>query len=133
VKTQRNTFEADWAEWHRRHEERRAGPHGFLAITGRHWLTPEPQRFGDAPGAWSASGDTVTVTLDDDEDLAVDGEPVHGTYTFAPIPEAYPPDPRWVVEGRYLPYAEPPSTCPAPTPSSPPARWEPPSSGDHGR
>ena len=148
MKTQRNTFEADWAEWHRRHEERRAGPHGFLAITGRHWLTPEPQRFGDAPGAWSAAGDTVTVTLDDGEDLAVDGEPVHGTYTFAPIPErgqvtpasgdaaievarrgghmivrprhpghrtragyagteAYPPDPRWVVEGRYLPYAEP--------------------------
>jgi uncharacterized protein (DUF1684 family) len=87
VKTQRNTFEADWAEWHRRHEERRADPHGFLAITGRHWLTPEPQRFGDVPGAWSAAGDTVTVTLDDDEDLAVDGEPVHGTYTFAPIPE----------------------------------------------
>jgi len=87
VKTQRSTFEADWAGWHQRHEELRAGPHGFLAITGRHWLTPEPQRFDDAPGAWSAADDTVTVTLGDDEDLAVDGEPVHGTYTFAPIPE----------------------------------------------
>jgi hypothetical protein len=83
----RSTFEADWAEWHRRHEELRAGPHGFLAITGRHWLTPEPQRFCDAPGAWSASADGVTVTLDDGEELAVDGEPVHGTYRFAPIPE----------------------------------------------
>jgi uncharacterized protein (DUF1684 family) len=83
----RNTFEADWAAWHQRHEELRAHPRGFLAITGRHWLTPEPQRFDDAPGAWSAANDTVTVTLGDDEDLAVDGEPVHGTYTFAPIPE----------------------------------------------
>jgi uncharacterized protein len=83
----RSTFEADWAEWHRRHEELRADPHGFLAITGRHWLTPEPQRFGDAPGAWSASADGVTVTLDDGEELAVDGEPAHGTYHFAPIPE----------------------------------------------
>jgi hypothetical protein len=80
-------FEADWAEWHRRHEDRRADPHGFLAITGRHWLTPEPQRFADAPGAWSATDDRVTVTLDDGEELAVDGEPVHGTYRFAPIPE----------------------------------------------
>ena len=144
----RSTFEADWAAWHQRHEELRAHPRGFLAITGRHWLTPEPQRFDDAPGAWSADDDTVTVTLNDDEDLAVDGEPVHGTYTFAPIPErgqvnpisgdaaievakrggnlivrprhpdnplrtgyagtpAYAPDPRWVIEGRYLPYDEP--------------------------
>src|SRR5690242_13025197 len=117
----RSTFEADWAAWHQRHEELRAGPHGFLAITGRHWLTPEPQRFDDAPGAWSAADDTVTVTLGDDEDLAVDGEPVHGTYTFSPIPErgqvnatagyagteAYAPDPHWVIEGRYLPYDEP--------------------------
>ena len=70
----RSTFEADWAEWHRRHEELRAGPHGFLAITGRHWLTAEPQRFDDAPGAWSATADGVTVTLDDGEELAVDGE-----------------------------------------------------------
>ena len=88
------TFEADWTAWHRRHEELRAGPHGFLAITGRHWLTPEPQRFGDAPGAWSASGDSVTVTLDDGEELAVDGEPVHETYRFAPSPNAARSTPR---------------------------------------
>ena len=83
----RSTFEADWAAWHRRHEKLRAHPHGFLAITGRHWLTPEPQRFDDAPGAWSAVAGSVTVTLDAGEELAVDGEPVHGTYQFAPIPE----------------------------------------------
>ena len=83
----RSTFEADWAAWHRRHEKLRAHPHGFLAITGRHWLTPEPQRFDDAPGAWSTVAGSVTVTLDDGEELAVDGEPVHGTYQFAPIPE----------------------------------------------
>ena len=82
-----STFEAGWAEWHRRHEELRADPHGFLAITGRHWLTAEPQRFDDAPGAWSASADGVVVTLDDEEELAVAGERVRGTYRFAPIPE----------------------------------------------
>jgi hypothetical protein len=83
----RSTFEADWAAWHQRHEKLRAHPHGFLAITGRHWLTPEPQRFDDAPGAWSAVAGSVTVTLDDGEELAVDGEPVQGTYQFATIPE----------------------------------------------
>ena len=144
----RSTFAADWAAWHQRHEKLRTHPHGFLAITGRHWLTPEPQRFDDAPGAWSAADDSVTVTLDDGEELAVDGEPVHGTYQFAPIPErgqvnaiagdaaieiarrgghmivrprhpshptrtgyagteAYAPDPRWVIQARYLPYDEP--------------------------
>lgn len=144
----RATFAADWAEWHRQHEAVLASPHGFLAITGRYWLTPEPQRFDGAPGAWSASEDGVTVTVDEAEELIVDGDRVRGTRRFAPIPErgqvsarsgdavievarrggydivrprhpghplrtgftgtpAYPPDPRWVMAGRYLPYDEP--------------------------
>jgi uncharacterized protein (DUF1684 family) len=80
-------FADDWRQWHREHETRRADPHGFLAITGRYWLTPEPERFPDAPGAWRAVDDRVTVVLDEGEDLTVDGTPVHGEYTFAPIPE----------------------------------------------
>jgi uncharacterized protein (DUF1684 family) len=80
-------FTDDWRQWHREHEGRRADPHGFLAITGRHWLSPEPQRWPDAPGAWRLADDRVTVVLDEGEDLIVDGTPVHGEYTFAPIPE----------------------------------------------
>ena len=44
-----DTFVESWAEWHRRHEALRADRHGFLAITGLHWLTEEPQRFPDGP------------------------------------------------------------------------------------
>jgi uncharacterized protein (DUF1684 family) len=77
----------DWREWHRAHEAQLAAPHGFLAITGIHWLSPEPQRFDDAPGAWRSTGGRVTVVLDDGEELSVDGIPAHGEYTFAPIPE----------------------------------------------
>jgi uncharacterized protein len=77
----------DWREWHRAHEEQLAAPHGFLAITGIHWLSPEPQRFDDAPGAWRSTGGRVTVVLDDGEELSVDGTSVSGEYTFAPIPE----------------------------------------------
>ena len=81
------TFGQEWAAWHRQHETVRADPHGFLAITGLHWLALDPQRFPDAPGAWSTGPDGVTVTLGDAEELIVDGVPVRGTYEFGIIPE----------------------------------------------
>lgn len=83
----RAAFDQDWAEWHRHHDAVLADPHGFLAITGRYWLSEEPQRFADAPGAWSADAGGVTVALDETEELIVDGEPVHGEYSFGVIPE----------------------------------------------
>lgn len=138
----------DWRAWHRAHEAELASPHGWLAITGLHWLSPEPQRFGDAPGAWRSEAGRVTVVLDAGEELSVDGVPAGGEYTFAEIPErgginavsgdtvievarrgghdivrprhpghplrtayhgtpAYDPDPRWVLTGRYRPFAPP--------------------------
>jgi uncharacterized protein (DUF1684 family) len=33
------SFQEEWDLWHAGHEQRRADPHGFLAITGLHWLT----------------------------------------------------------------------------------------------
>lgn len=83
----RGTFATAWQRWHVQHESALADPHGFLAITGIHWLTDEPERFPDAPGAWSTSGSGVTVELSADEELAVDGVPVHGLYSFCVIPE----------------------------------------------
>jgi uncharacterized protein len=80
-------FSEEWAAWHRGHEAVRADPHGFLAITGLHWLSREPQRFADAPGSWSAAPDGVTVVLGDAEELTVGGTPVHGQYSFGIIPE----------------------------------------------
>ena len=80
-------FAADWADWHRQHEARRADPHGFLAVTGLHWLDEAPQRFPDAPGAWSTGSDGPVVVLDEGEELTVDGTPVRGRHAFGPIPE----------------------------------------------
>src|SRR5580692_2551845 len=48
-------FAADWAAWHKKHEDRLNAPDGFLAITSINWLTETPARFPDAPGEWSAS------------------------------------------------------------------------------
>jgi uncharacterized protein len=82
-----NRFTREWRDWHRDHESRLADPHGFLAITNLHWLTGEPERFDDAPGAWSTGPDGVVVTLDDGEELFVAGSPVRGEHRFGVLPE----------------------------------------------
>jgi uncharacterized protein (DUF1684 family) len=80
-------FNREWHDWHRKQEARLADRHGFLAITGLHWLTGEPERFDDAPGAWSTGPDGVVVALDDDEELFVDGSPVRGEHRFGVLQE----------------------------------------------
>jgi uncharacterized protein (DUF1684 family) len=80
-------FTAQWQAWHRRHQERLADPHGFLAITSLNWLAEEPQRFADAPGAWSTGPDGVVVDLAEGEELVIDSVPVRGRYSFGVIPE----------------------------------------------
>ncbi|MGA6205135.1 DUF1684 domain-containing protein [Nocardia testacea] len=85
--TDSDTFRADWQEWHRQQEARLADPHGFLAVTGLHWLTATPQRFADAPGAWSTGADGVTVVLDEGEELVIDGTVRRDTHRFGAIAE----------------------------------------------
>ncbi|MFC8953521.1 DUF1684 domain-containing protein [Streptomyces sp. NPDC057101] len=80
-------FTEEWSAWHRGQEERLAAPHGFLAITGLHWLDERPQRFPDAPGTWRTGAEGVTVTLADGEELVVDGTPVRGEHRFGVLPE----------------------------------------------
>jgi uncharacterized protein (DUF1684 family) len=80
-------FRASWEQWHAAHETALADPHGFLAVTGLHWLSDEPQRFAGAPGSWTTGPDGVTVVLDAGEELLVDGLPLAGTHRFDPIPE----------------------------------------------
>ncbi|MYS48024.1 DUF1684 domain-containing protein [Streptomyces sp. SID5998] len=144
----RQSFAAEWEQWHRQKEEDLAGPHGFLAITSLHWLNAEPTRFEDAPGAWSSTPEGVVVELAEGEELVLDGQVLRGRHDFGVLGErtslfpaagdavievakrgghdivrprhpgnalrtsfihtpAYTPDPRWVVEGRFLPFEEP--------------------------
>jgi uncharacterized protein (DUF1684 family) len=79
-----SSFEQQWARWHDEHEQRRADPHGFLAISGLHWLDENPRRFPDAPGEWSTGPDGVVVNLAPGEEL--DGIP-SGEHRFPPIEE----------------------------------------------
>lgn len=76
---------AEWASWHATHERERAGEHGFLAITSMRWLGAAPERYEDAPGAWSTSDDGPVVVLDDGEWIEVDGVRVTGEHRFGPL------------------------------------------------
>ncbi|MFH8251915.1 DUF1684 domain-containing protein [Microbacterium sp. B2969] len=85
--TDRAQFGREWEEWHRAHEARRADPHGFLAVTGLHWLTSESTSFDGIPGLWSTGPDGPVVDLDEGESLDVAGAPATVEYGFGPIAE----------------------------------------------
>ncbi|MEV6851463.1 DUF1684 domain-containing protein [Actinoplanes sp. NPDC051411] len=120
----------DWAAWHEAHERRRARPHGLLAATGLHWLTPEWQRFDDVPGEWRDAPDGVSMRTEDGEtnlgQVGEDGVELmfgdvmaevarRGTEVILrprdprnPVRLAYkgtpafPPDEKWIVTGRFV-------------------------------
>lgn len=80
-------FADAWRAWHAAHEAARASEHGFLAVTSLRWLGATPQRFPDAPGAWSSTTEGVVVELAAGESLVVDGVTVTGRHSFGVVPE----------------------------------------------
>jgi uncharacterized protein len=86
-RTHRTAFDQDWADWRRQHEAVLVDQHGFLAITSLNWLTTDPQRFPDAPGAWRADVRGVAVDLGEEDELIVGGARATGRYDFGTIPE----------------------------------------------
>lgn len=80
-------FAVEWAAWHELHETVRASEHGFLAVTGLHWLSDQPTRFEDVPGIWSTSEAGPVVELGDGETLTINHESVTGRYAFGVVEE----------------------------------------------
>src|ERR1700722_11451444 len=80
-------FRKEWAAWRRQHEAQVADPYGYLAATGLHWLGPGPERYDDAPGAWSAGPVGVEVVLADDEEITIGGQVIRGRHRFGPLAE----------------------------------------------
>ncbi|WP_432906959.1 DUF1684 domain-containing protein [Micromonospora matsumotoense] len=107
-------FVRDRQDWHRRHEEALATPHGFLAVTGLHWPTSRPQRFPGLPGRWHTGDDRVVVDLADGEQLTVDGQPdlhratnlpcAYTDFATWPLPPVENRLPVAVEAGEKLPY-----------------------------
>ncbi|MGD9529752.1 DUF1684 domain-containing protein [Pseudonocardia sp.] len=42
----------DWLAWHDAREDELRLPHGWLSLTGLHWLDDVPRSYGDLPGRW---------------------------------------------------------------------------------
>ncbi|MFJ3958004.1 DUF1684 domain-containing protein [Arthrobacter sp. NPDC090010] len=81
-----------WDTWHAAHEEQRASEHGFLAVTGLHFLDAEARPVDGIPGLWNAADDTVTITLSALERLSWDGRELNpdgtgSTSVLGPIEE----------------------------------------------
>jgi uncharacterized protein (DUF1684 family) len=80
-------FLGEWQDWRARREARLTAPHGFLAITGLHWLDSTPERYDGVPGAWSFGPDGVVVELGPDESLTVDDHEIRGRHLLGQLDE----------------------------------------------
>ncbi|MDT7652847.1 MAG: uncharacterized protein QOI36_4253 [Pseudonocardiales bacterium] len=75
-----------WQEWHAERENVLRAPHGWLSLTGLHWLDAAPAAYPELPGTWRATGDGgVEVTAAASCGLEIDGAVVDGTVRIEPV------------------------------------------------
>jgi len=118
----------DWHAWHAAREKTVLAPYGIAANTGTTWLSADPQPVPGLPGEWAVR-DGRAVDLQHHLALAPGEERARGDQlikVIAPRPgtiavrvfdpaapkrsglngiEAFPPDPAWVLQGRFEPAA----------------------------
>jgi uncharacterized protein len=86
--TQDTDLAEAWAAWHADRETLLREPHGWLSLTGLHWLTGVAAAYPDLPGSWRATDDggveiTAETTTAADQ-LEIDGVAVSGTVRIEP-------------------------------------------------
>ena len=67
-----------WREFRRTREAELTRPHGWLTLTGFHWLTETPTEVDGLPGRWSTDGDDAFLDASPKDGLTVDGDLVDG-------------------------------------------------------
>lgn len=83
-----NEFLTEWNAWRDAREEGLRDPHGWLAITGIHWLTLTPQRLDGVPGVWAGDEGGAAVSLGPGETITVRGVPLSdGVHLLGPLDE----------------------------------------------
>lgn len=82
--TTESSLQQAWDTWHADREEQLRTPHGWLSLTGLHWLDDTARSYDGLPGTWRATGDGG-VELTADGDAALDGVPVTGTVRLEPV------------------------------------------------
>ncbi|WP_033825767.1 DUF1684 domain-containing protein [Kitasatospora sp. MBT63] len=83
------TAAEDWKHWTEARTAAAGAPHGPLALTGTHWLEPEPAAIPGLPGRWWAADGAVKVSLAAadgirPEGAAEDGPALDGEVTLLP-------------------------------------------------
>ncbi|WP_441249614.1 DUF1684 domain-containing protein [Kitasatospora sp. McL0602] len=63
----------EWKHWQDSRAASASAPHGPLALTGTHWLEPEPAVLPGLPGLWWASDGLVRVRATAADGLRVEG------------------------------------------------------------
>ena len=74
-----DTLTARWAWWHAEREAKLRAPHGWLSLTGLHWLTEQATAFPGVPGTWQAVDGTAVVHADASIGLIVNGKRLDGS------------------------------------------------------
>ncbi|MEV0270191.1 DUF1684 domain-containing protein [Hamadaea sp. NPDC050747] len=69
---------AGWQSWRERRDRSLRNPHGWLSLTGLHWLGTDPATFDTVPGRWRVLDDTVYVAADRADGLVHLGTPIDG-------------------------------------------------------
>ncbi|MEV6970963.1 DUF1684 domain-containing protein [Hamadaea sp. NPDC051192] len=69
---------AGWQSWRERRDRGLRNPHGWLSLTGLHWLGTDPAGFDTVPGRWRVLDDTVYVAAGVDDGLTYGDHPVDG-------------------------------------------------------
>ncbi|GAA4782457.1 DUF1684 domain-containing protein [Actinomycetospora chlora] len=75
----------EWRAWHAEREDTLREPHGWLSLTGLHWLDGEPRAYQDLPGTWRASEGGAEITATAAHGVSVDGVAVDGTTRVEPV------------------------------------------------
>jgi uncharacterized protein (DUF1684 family) len=73
------TLAERWTWWHAEREEKLRQPHGWLSLTGLHWLTDGPRELPGVPGTWRVRAGRAEVTASAADGLVVHGRLLTGT------------------------------------------------------
>lgn len=69
-----DTAAEEWQRWTESRSAAVGAPHGPLALTGTHWLEPEPAEVPGLPGLWWAGHGTVGAELAAGDGVQLEGE-----------------------------------------------------------
>lgn len=74
--------------WRTERETTLVEPHGWLSVTGLHWLASGPQQVDGVPGTWSVTDGAVHLEADGPDGLRLDDDVVDGTVELRPVDNA---------------------------------------------